>query len=111
MSSARVLYIAIGNSAAHSWQDLPSPRMPAGTDVKVTFDVRGIGKDKIQQALNSMGATNVRVGVNVEAVFSRQNTPALRGKPVDDSLVLSFGKTDINVCHRLRELLGLLTQD
>lgn len=84
--------VTVGNQAANSWQDLKSPRPPAGTDVKVHLNIRGVAPDKIKTALQSLhgsgqiaGAYVSITGIECWVVVSRQDTFRLK-KPGNPGL-------------------------
>lgn len=108
MPNVTIGYVALGSYAARNWQDVPAPRIPAGTDVKITFFIRGYKPEEIEAAFEKlksemryMVASYVdTLAIECWVVIGRQNTPAMVGGLLDNEFTMS-------VRDKLRELLGL----
>lgn len=83
-ASVEVDRVQIGNHAANTWQGLDSRLVPTGTDVKVYFNIRGVGRGYIETAMQrlqhpDMSAVYVSLtGVICWVVIGRQNVFELR---------------------------------
>lgn len=98
--------VQIGSHAGNVWQSLDSQLVPAGTDVKVYFNIRGVGRGYIETAMQrlqypGMSAIYVSLtGVICWVVIGRQNVFELR-KP--DSTALAELK--INITSKVLDVL------
>lgn len=94
--------VMLGNHAGNDWQDIAEGAIPAGTDMKIVFNINGYKLKQIEAAIGKMDYVADRnIGLDeCWIIIARQDTLAMRGYNFYIEPVTYFR-------DRLRELLGM----